>query len=786
MDSEHMRPEEADCDLVEVQGGYCLEGYDADALKSDYPRFFGERGSEYIQRLAGIWHSRFVVHNACFPAACERTLVLGIPHPRHFVDRGIPFVAIPSSAFASLVAVDMNMGANVGVCVMAIDLCTVEEEDSFYAVHVGSFSYIEFMKSLEPCSLGKEFVNLGNLYECWEFGELGRGGKGVGGKAAGGEEEWISAGCIDIHFSFSHPLSPPKPISPRETEEEIKIKRKRELERRDRIQLRQWLPDHRCIPQEDRPRTLWRAYNGGFQPAYTRLKDEAQEYAAALGMGCFAYDFFKFNKRYLIATWDAAYKIVTRRSTYTRPSGDRALLKEGRGRHLYEGMLPEFPQKLILDLEFYREKNPTLDTDQMTRYAMEYTSMFLQKLFDYTPAEEDWIVLDASSKKKASRHVILNAPKRYFRNMHDSTYFRDIMKAYMEVGIMSKDSSVTRLLVQAEPKRDKHGAIVDLPIADQVMIEGKWYTSFIDWSIVNHSFRLMRTYRATKYGDDSRPFVEASMNKQRYTCDRDLFVNSLVSSVFPIPEIPEKGKVCGWKVSMERAQEVIQQARALLVSNGVVSSAFEPLVNDETRAAILEEFRERGIPGIPGVGKGKGRKRKAGTGRGFSRSFLTKHRDGPRPWTHGYLRKQELDASSLKHGICVRLAHEARPDLDQLIEETNSWRVWAVCDATTPDKNSFAYPKYYYIASRDSAYCPILGSNHTNKGKMIIIINQQGFMSAKCLGGSCQAMRWNLGNKRLSRRVLSHLWCAEKSPNSPISPYPNSPIPGFREEEDRF
>jgi hypothetical protein len=233
------------------------------------------------------------------------------------------------------------------------------------------------------------------------------------------------------------------------------------------------------------------------------------------------------------------------------------------------------------------------------------------------------------------------------------------------------------------------------------------------------------------------------MNKQRYENDRDLFVNSLVSSVFPLPDDP-KEPAPGWEVSLETAQKTVQEVRALLMANGVVSSAVEPLVNHETRQSLGKRKRK----GVSSIGGG-----------------------GPRKWKQGYLRKHELDASALQHGICVRVAQDARPDLDQLINETQTWRVWAVCDTTKPEENSFTYPKYYYIASRDSAYCPVLGNNHSNKGKMIIIINQKGLMSARCLGGSCQGQWWKLGNQRLARRVLDHLW-------------PEAEVPG--REKDRF
>lgn len=802
------RPEEKDCDIIDVKGGYKIEGYDADCLKNDYP--FNkcctseEDTFEYVQKLAVMWHERYAMGNACFSDdASVNIITLGIPHPRMLISRGVHFVLVPPKVMTPLLQVSVKDEQNVGVCIMGIDLYTHDDGDdgddddddedieSFLkVVHIKSFSYAEFMSSDNIKAFKVTDTNesemVKNTKSCWNcFNTQNTEGQSHDKKQQEGQqqeeeeedEDWIVIEKLDVigYLEASGDLNNTNTIKLLDggiqqqqqgggagESEEIPIKES-ENQRKKRIRLFNnriasknlsgWFPDYRKIDKSLWPRVPFRAYECGHVPRFSRSKEEAQNYAAALGLGCFAFDFFNFNKKYIVCTWDAAWRIVHRRDTYTLPAGDRAFIEEGRGRHLYEGMMPEFPQKLILDLEYYFHQNPDLqsmeDVDRLTTYAIDYTSRFLEQMFSYTPSEEDWIILDSSSEEKASRHVILNAPNRYFRNMHDVVYFRDIMKAYMEAVILLRNDPAINLLVRAKPKKDMNGAIVQASsIADQVCIEGVWKTCFIDWGIVNHTFRLMRTCFASKYDQDDRPFVEATMNKQKYHNDRDLFINSLVSSVHPIfvdgnvDETTDCFK--GWRVSKKMAESMISSVRTVLIQQGVASSSMA-LMTMVTQSPENNSSSTR-------------KRKKKSSSVNVSDDCSSSSSHGVTVWKRGNLRKRELEADDIRHMICERCTKDAKPDLTPLIEETSCWRVWAVWDVEKPELDSSEHPRYFYISSHDSAYCPIKGTSHSSKGKMIIIITRRGKMFVKCFGGICQGKKWEFRNKKLSKKVIDCLW----------------------------
>ena len=723
-----LQAEEADCELLPVNGGYRMEGYDSDCLSLDYPIKPSETAFEYMQKLGKMWHDRYAFKNAC--SEKQQTIVIVVPHPRRFMSRCLSFMAIPSSASTPLVAVEKEMEERVVVCVYAVDVynsCPEEEQEQesyFEAIHLGSFPYREFMRDVEEFSpkTSDEKETARSLYPCWNLFEA----SDKEGKCGA---SWMILGCIDL----SEHIPVCAKVERLSTEDQKAQLKALHAKSRKRC-LTYWIPSYRNI---DRPRVPFLAYEHGHVPRYTRLKEEAQNYATALGLGCFAYDCYKFNKRFLICTWDAAYRIVAQGDTFTFPDADRVFIDENCGRHLYEGMMPEFPQKLIMDLEYYTKHNPDLaskeDIDRLTMHALDYVTSFLEKMFGYSPALEDWIILDASSEKKASRHVILNAPNRYFRNMHDATYFRDVMKAYMEAGILLDYELVTRLLIRAEPKRDLNGSvIVASSIADQLEVEeaGKkvWKGSFIDWGIVNHTFRLMRTCFATKYGEDDRPFLEADMNRQKYAEPRDLFVNSLLGSVYPLEEEEEEegGETPfrGWKVSSEVADEMIKDVRDLLLEKGITESS----LGDNT---VPSKKRKRGSSSLS--------------------------RSKPRFASHTPLSKCELYPSDIRYQICVRSAKKSQPDLETLIHETKTWRVWIAWDSRNP-MDSAKTPRFFWMASKESAYCPIVGTHHVQKGKMLLMINRKGHITAKCQAGRCNGARWALQNKNLTPKVLLNLW----------------------------
>lgn len=604
----------------------------------------------------------------------------------------------------------------------------VEEEESKLVVdHIGTFTYVEFIDSLSPHDNTNDSKC---ILSAWDL--LGKE-KAVDSSLL----NWVTVGCIDASQYDSNVIEEARL-------EEQRKNRQRFSSSKHIPMLHRWMPSPEQIPVEKRPRLPLLAYEMGHVPRYTPIKAEAQSFACAMGLGCFAYDFFERNKKFVVCTWDSAWDIV-RGDTYTIPPADKALIEENRGRHLYEGMMPEFPQKLILDLEYYTEDNPDISTveaiDEMTLRALRFTSTVLNKMFNYEPALKDWIILEASSGAKASRHAILNSPWHFFRNMHDATYFRDVMKAFIEAGILFRDPDVMALMICAEPKRDKNGIIMAASsIAEQVLIEDQWYSCFIDWTIVNHTFRLMRTFRASKYVDDDRPFVEATMNLQRYEQERDLFINSLVSSVQPISELSSpKISEPGWKVTQETARETISLIRTALTEAGFPQGCTSPVGMLELNARKHSGGAKRNRNGALREGVSSANRSNSS----FTRSST---------WI-----KRELDSKDVRHYGIGYLVSLVKEELSTLIGDTDYWRVWAVWD-TSDQYDSLETPRCFWLASANSTYCPIAGDDHSARGKMILQVNRWGKLKAFCQSGRCNGRVWELEHKKVSKKMLRVLW----------------------------
>jgi len=753
LDPLNLRPEELDCEIKETLRGFCIEGYDKDALLNDFPPSdisIRKDCFDYVQQLCKLWHVRYSQQRAC---GCmetmgisgtedrERVITIGIPHPKRYIDCHLPWIIAPAVVFTELAEItDQKTIQATSICVYGIDVTANKtdteesgEEETYNLVvdHIGTYTFVEFIDSLVPYddkpkgnSLLLSVWNLLNSSNSVEPSLL----------------DWVSIACIDAG------KYDPEQIEKEELRlQDLRKKRQRfEGSSKFRPVLGLWMPSPEQIPALERPRLPLVAYESGHVPRFTPIKQEAERFASAMGLGCFAYDFYKQNKRFLVCTWDSAWNIVARGYSYTIPSAGHALTECNRGRHLYEGMLPEFPQKLILDLEYYTKDNPDISTleaiDAMTTLAIKFTSSVLSKMFNYTPSLEDWIVLDASDDAKASRHVILNSPWHFFRNMHDATFFRDIMKAFVEAGILFRDPDVMKLMICSEPKRDKSGKIMAASsIAEQVLIEDKWLSCFIDWNIVNHTFRLMRTYRATKFGQDHRPFVEATMNRQKYAQERDLFVNSLVSSVQPVDELVRK-KEPGWKVSQTTMIDTLASIQSALAAAGFPAGSTSP-------AGQLDPKNHR---------RGKKRGRQGGVIRkGVSvaqSSFGSSNVNRSTSWI-----KKELDSKDVRHYGVSYIVSVVKEQLSVLISDTDYWRVWAVWDMADPH-DSIETPRCFWFASANSKYCPIAGDNHSARGKMILQINRWGKLKAFCQAGRCNGRVWKLEDKRVSKKMLRVLW----------------------------
>ena len=129
------RSEELDCDLDETPKGFCVQGYDSDSLVIDFPvEEITTRNDcfDYVQQLCKIWHARYTQQRACGCMTImggdkleqmERIITIGIPHPKRYIAREVPWIVIPVVACTELSQItDQEEIQNTMVCIYGIDV----------------------------------------------------------------------------------------------------------------------------------------------------------------------------------------------------------------------------------------------------------------------------------------------------------------------------------------------------------------------------------------------------------------------------------------------------------------------------------------------------------------------------------------------------------------------------------------------------------------------------------------------------------------------------------------
>ncbi|CAL8088584.1 unnamed protein product [Calicophoron daubneyi] len=80
-------------------------------------------------------------------------------------------------------------------------------------------------------------------------------------------------------------------------------------------------------------------------------------------------------------------------------------------------VIPTFrPAKLYLDLEFSRESNPRKDGQAAVKVFLKAVISAMKFFYDAVVTQEEVIILDASTEKKFSQHVIFNSPNSIFED----------------------------------------------------------------------------------------------------------------------------------------------------------------------------------------------------------------------------------------------------------------------------------------------------------------------------------------------------------------------------------
>ncbi|KAF5397002.1 Coiled-coil domain-containing protein [Paragonimus heterotremus] len=82
----------------------------------------------------------------------------------------------------------------------------------------------------------------------------------------------------------------------------------------------------------------------------------------------------------------------------------------------YEVIPTYRPAKLYLDLEFYVDRNPEADAEKAASTFVRAVCSALHSFYNIQVSSADILVLDASTQKKFSQHVVFNSPSTAFEN----------------------------------------------------------------------------------------------------------------------------------------------------------------------------------------------------------------------------------------------------------------------------------------------------------------------------------------------------------------------------------
>ncbi|XP_023342906.1 DNA-directed primase/polymerase protein [Eurytemora carolleeae] len=178
-------------------------------------------------------------------------------------------------------------------------------------------------------------------------------------------------------------------------------------------------------------------------------------------------------------------------------------------RRHYEVIAEQRPCKLYLDLEFKKRDNEKLDGNTMVNNLIQALNTFLQKTLQVTGYKEDILILDSSSEKKFSNHLIY--PGLVFRNNQ-------------EMGHLIRSFVDSLIPVEAKQFQVKKG--------DEI----QW---FIDLGVYtkNRNFRL---YLSAKYGKSeiltvsandiyTVKLLEENHHQHKFDLEKEIFFSSLVT-----------------------------------------------------------------------------------------------------------------------------------------------------------------------------------------------------------------------------------------------------------------
>ena len=242
--------------------------------------------------------------------------------------------------------------------------------------------------------------------------------------------------------------------------------------------------------------------------------DRAKEWARLHGYIMLAYDVTDTGaKNYMVTNWHDIYTF--------REDGVALSFPRIARNYLYEGLFPERPCVPFFDLDGETEHNDGLldNLDERTRTSMDIIRMTMKATCDKDVSRRDFIILDASSDKKASRHLIIRKEGVYFKNMYEHAKFSSVVRDRIMTACAMEDHPNLERLLRIR-KKEKNKPMTAVP--------------FVDLCVYKNHLQLFRILGCTKRGHN-RPLKVAAMCRHRLVQsgadERAVFLGSLISRV---------------------------------------------------------------------------------------------------------------------------------------------------------------------------------------------------------------------------------------------------------------
>ena len=443
-----------------------------------------------------------------------------------------------------------------------------------------------------------------------------------------------------------------------------------------------------------------------------RRKKEAAEDARKRGLYIVAYDVTpNYSKAFFTCTGEELFCMTA----LQQPQCAHLMALPGGWQNSYEGLLWERPCIPFFDLDAEVQHNRGIlkRIDEITFTFMEFVTRFLKKSYPKNKAVQDihcpndWIVLDSSYRKKASRHLLLRKEGIEFQTMQDHSRFSvDLLQELRHKALIQKDKQALTLYVK---KQDKNKPVELCPIAD---------------ASVYSVFQLMRMFLCSKRGQQRPLLVAAGFPEHPSVREcfkihngpysdrptRRLFFDCLISHVSDT--FPHEERLC------YKRTKIVKTHLNALATTSVKSTNVTVITTTSDGKPLKVQFSPSDV----------------------STDVAMEGTD----WR--------------AHALLSILKQE--PHLKGwMMTATSSLADFKMCPTSTTKSGD----TIYIVSPKNTKFCPLKNSDHSSCGKVWITIPPSGHMKLKCKSNPCHSKYNNLKKtgfllKRLEPRQIRHLW----------------------------